>query len=138
MKASDNATVDAVSPVTKTEVEDPAQNIEGAVCMMPSKANRERANKKKESKMAKRAGYIIVTFLLFWLPIITTIILNFALHGNKYIQIAVIHDLELLSVSVACVTSLSNPIIYAAVNPQFRAEFYRLRNKLKSMYHTES
>ncbi|KAJ0069319.1 hypothetical protein NL108_003251, partial [Boleophthalmus pectinirostris] len=130
MKASDSATVDAVSPITKTEVGNPVENIEGAVCMMPSKSNRERANKKKESKMAKRAGYIIVTFLLFWLPIIITIILNFALHRNKYIQIAVVHDLEVLSVSVTCVTSLSNPIIYAAVNPQFRAEFYRLRNKL--------
>ncbi|KAK7938643.1 hypothetical protein WMY93_001969 [Mugilogobius chulae] len=138
MRSDDGATVGQASPMTKTEEEEPAQNIEGAVCMMPSKANRERANKRKESKMAKRAGYIIVTFLLFWLPIITTIILNFALHGNKYVQVSVIHDLEVLSVSVACLTSLSNPIIYAAVNPQFRAEFYRLRNRLKSVCRTGS
>ncbi|XP_072290534.1 D(2) dopamine receptor A-like [Eucyclogobius newberryi] len=133
MKSNNDATVVQVAPMTNSE--DPAQDTEGAVCMMPSKANREKASKKKESKMAKRAGYIIVTFLLFWLPIITTTILNFALHRNKYIQAAVIDDWEVLSVSVACITSLSNPITYAAVNPQFRAEFYRLRNKIKSMYH---
>ncbi|CAL9696854.1 unnamed protein product [Knipowitschia caucasica] len=138
MTLNEKVAANLASPVTNAGAEDVAQNIEGAVCMMPSKATRERANKKKESKMAKRAGYIIVTFLLFWLPIITTIVLNFGVHGNKYIQVAVMHDLEVLSVSVACVTSLSNPIIYAAVNPQFRSEFYRLRNKIQTMYKAQS
>ncbi|XP_040894167.1 D(2) dopamine receptor A-like [Toxotes jaculatrix] len=118
------------------ETEAPKQNleVEGAVCIMPSKANRDRANKKKEGKMAKRAGYIIVTFLLFWLPLITTIVVNFVVHKNKNIQIKIIQDVEILSVSVACITSLSDPIIYAAVNPQFRSEFYRLKNKVKSTF----
>ncbi|XP_067356234.1 probable G-protein coupled receptor No18 [Channa argus] len=104
---------------------------EGAVCMMPSKANRERAKKMKESKMAKRAGYIIITFLLFWLPLITTILVNFAVYNINNTQIKIIQDMEILSVSIACVTSLSDPIIYAAVNPQFRTEYYRLKNRLK-------
>lgn len=43
-------------------------------------------------------------------------------------------DMEILSVSVACITSLSNPIIYAAVNPQFRTEFHRLKNRVKSIF----
>lgn len=84
------APVDQVSslpPVSSNvpETEAPKQNdeAEGAVCMMPSKASKERAHKKKESKMAKRASYIIITFVLFWLPLITTILLNFAVHGNK-------------------------------------------------------
>ena len=83
-------TVDQVSslpPVSgdAPEPEAPKDNleVEGAVCMMPSKASKERANKKKESKMAKRAGYIIITFLLFWLPLITTILVNFVVHKNK-------------------------------------------------------
>ncbi|XP_070763136.1 5-hydroxytryptamine receptor 1D-like [Enoplosus armatus] len=108
--------------------------VEGAVCMMPSKASKERANKKKESKMAKRAGYIIITFLLFWLPLITTILVNFVVHKNKNTQITTMRDVEILSVSVACITSLSDPIIYAAVNPQFRTEFYRLKNRVKSVF----
>ncbi|XP_035498567.2 uncharacterized protein LOC118315409 [Scophthalmus maximus] len=119
-----------------TETGAPKQDVEveGAVCMMPSKASKERANKKKESKMAKRAGYIIVTFLLFWLPLITTVLVNFVAHKNKNTQIKIIQDVEILSVSVSCITSLSDPIIYAAVNPQFRTEFHRLKNKVESAF----
>ncbi|XP_056243110.1 uncharacterized protein LOC130176191 [Seriola aureovittata] len=134
-------TVDQVSslpPVSGNppETDAPKQNVEaeGAVCMMPSKATKDRANKKKEGKMAKRAGYIIVTFLLFWLPLITTILVNFFVRKNRNTQIKIIQDVEILSVSVACITSLSDPIIYAAVNPQFRTEFYRLKNKVKSTF----
>ncbi|XP_071059513.1 probable G-protein coupled receptor No18 [Pseudochaenichthys georgianus] len=116
------------------EAEATKQDVEGAVCMMPSKASRERASKKKEGKMAKRAGYIIVTFLLFWLPLIITILINCVVHGNKIPQVKVIKDVEILTVSVTCITSLSNPIIYAAVNPQFRTEFYRLKTKCVSRF----
>ncbi|XP_034444069.1 dopamine D2-like receptor [Hippoglossus hippoglossus] len=132
-------TVDQVSslpPVSGNapETEAPKDNleVEGAVCMMPSKASKERANKKKESKMAKRAGYIIITFLLFWLPLITTILVNFVVHKNKNTPKNIMQDVEILSVSLSCVTSLTDPIIYAAVNPQFRTEFDRIRNKVKS------
>lgn len=51
-----------------------------------------------------------------------------------FLQTALIQDLEILTVSVACVTSLSDPIIYAAVNPQFRTEFDRLRKKVESVF----
>ncbi|XP_068168736.1 dopamine D2-like receptor [Antennarius striatus] len=114
---------------TKMNVE-----VEGAVCMMPSKARKERASKKKESKMAKRAGYIILTFLLFWLPLITTILVNFVVHKNKMPQIPIIQDMEILSVSLACITSLSNPIIYAAVNPQFFTEFCKFKKRVQTIF----
>ncbi|XP_028286307.1 dopamine D2-like receptor [Parambassis ranga] len=130
--------VPSLAPASRTAPETEAIQqtapVEGAVCMMPSKASRERASKKKESKMAKRAGYIIITFLLFWLPLITTIMLNFVQQKRKNTQITIIHNVEILSVSVACITSLSDPIIYAAVNPQFRTEFYRLKNRVKSIF----
>ncbi|KAK2842465.1 hypothetical protein Q5P01_012665 [Channa striata] len=122
------------SNVLETGAAQQTMATEGAVCMMPSKANRERAKKMKESKMAKRAGYIILTFLLFWLPLITTILVNFAVHNINNMQITIIQDVEILSVSIACVTSLSDPIIYAAVNPQFRTEYYRLKNRLKFIF----
>ncbi|XP_070686582.1 dopamine D2-like receptor [Pempheris klunzingeri] len=124
----------ASNNVPEKEATKQNMEMEGAVCMMPSKASKERASKKKESKMAKRAGYIIITFLLFWLPLITTILVNFVVYRNKNKQITIIQDVEILSVSVACITSLSDPIIYAAVNPQFRAEFYRLKNRVKSTF----
>lgn len=82
----------ALSPVAtnvpETEATKPDVKVEGPVCMMPSKERRERASKKKESKMAKRAGYIIITFLLFWLPLITTILVNFFVHKNKNTQVS--------------------------------------------------
>ncbi|XP_029378389.1 trace amine-associated receptor 13c-like [Echeneis naucrates] len=131
----------ALSEKLKTEANAPEtdalkKNVEaeGAVCMMPSKANKERVNKKKEGKMAKRAGYIIVTFLFFWLPLISTILVKFGVHKNSNTQMKLIQDVEILSVSVACITSLSDPIIYAAVNPQFRSEFYKIKNKVKSTF----
>lgn len=70
--------------------EAPAQNVdtEGPVCMMPSKERRERASKNKESKMAKRAGYIIITFLMFWLPLIGTILVNFITQGSESPQVS--------------------------------------------------
>ncbi|XP_075883256.1 uncharacterized protein LOC142888756 [Nelusetta ayraudi] len=108
--------------------------VQGPVCMMPTKERKERASKSKESKMAKRAGYIIITFLLFWLPLVSSILVNFIAYKNRNMQTALIQDLEILTVSVACVTSLSDPIIYAAVNPQFRTEFDRLRRKVESVF----
>ncbi|KAJ3597179.1 hypothetical protein NHX12_003579 [Muraenolepis orangiensis] len=107
---------------------------DGAVCMMPSRGNKDRGNKKKESKLAKRSGYIILTFLLFWLPLITTIVANVLLFPSSQSETKIIQDVEILFISIACMTSLTNPIIYAAVNPQFKTEFYRLRNKVKSLW----
>lgn len=85
------AQVSSLLPVSNNvpETEATNQNVQGAVCMMPSKASKERANKNKESKMAKRAGYIILTFLLFWLPLITTILMNFVVHKNKQKQVCI-------------------------------------------------
>lgn len=72
------------------EAEAPKGNVdmEGPVCMMPSKERRERASKNKESKMAKRAGYIILTFLMFWLPLIATIVENFLTQESRSPQVS--------------------------------------------------
>ncbi|XP_075327304.1 D(2) dopamine receptor-like [Odontesthes bonariensis] len=50
------------------------------------------------------------------------------------VETKIFQDLEILSVSVACITSLSDPITYAAVNPQFRSEFYKMRSWIKSRF----
>ncbi|TRY83439.1 hypothetical protein DNTS_016195 [Danionella cerebrum] len=102
------------------------EEVVGAVCMMPSLAQRERGNAKKESKLAKRSGYIILTFLIFWIPLIISVVLNHFDYGNDELTLQVLQELEILSVSLVCVTSVTNPIIYAAVNPQFRTEFHGL------------
>lgn len=62
--------------------------VQGPVCMMPTKERKERASKSKESKMAKRAGYIIITFLLFWLPLVSSILANFIAQKNRNTQVS--------------------------------------------------
>lgn len=81
-----------INNVPDTEAPKQSVEVEGAVCMMPSKANKDRARKKKESKLAKRAGYIIITYLLFWLPLIITILMNFIVHKNKNSQVSAINS----------------------------------------------
>ncbi|CAB1322672.1 unnamed protein product, partial [Coregonus sp. 'balchen'] len=115
-------------PETETPAADQSLEVKGAVCMMPSFVNKEHANKKKESKLAKRSGYIILTFLIFWMPLIVMVMANFC-NRNRNSGMGTAQDLEFLSVSVACMTSASNPITYAVVNPQFRTEFHYLRRK---------
>lgn len=68
--------------------------VMGEVCMMPSFANKDRGNKKKESKLAKRSGYIILTFLVFWMPLIGTVLLNTFLNRNQ------IWDVSLMAYSL--------------------------------------
>ncbi|KAJ8381492.1 hypothetical protein SKAU_G00022700 [Synaphobranchus kaupii] len=108
------------APNTDAQPNPPAaqgdQEVAGAVCMMPSMAGKERASKKKEGKLAKRSGYIILTFVMFWTPLIVSIVVNFFVHryDKKLIWIAM--EVEILSVSVACMTSATNPITYAAVD----------------------
>lgn len=72
---------------------DQTMEVMGAVCMMPSFTNREQGKKKKEGKLAKRSGYIIVTFLFFWMPLIGTILNNGLNNRNQS------GDVSLISVS---------------------------------------
>ncbi len=66
----------------------PQAEVAGAVCMMPSLAQRERGNVKKESKLAKRSGYIICTFLVCWIPLIATVVLNHFFYQNDNINVS--------------------------------------------------
>ncbi|KAG2460233.1 DRD2 protein, partial [Polypterus senegalus] len=64
----------------------PPVDIVGAVCIMP-KGNREKARKRTEGKLAKRSGYIILTFLALWLPLIVLVIFNFIVcHSNTAVS----------------------------------------------------
>ncbi|KAJ8387366.1 hypothetical protein AAFF_G00157430 [Aldrovandia affinis] len=103
--------------------------IAGAVCTMPPPANRERGMRNRESNLAKRSGYIVLTFLLFWTPLVVSVLVNLFAHRRKSTTMRIALEVEILSVSVACLTSAANPITHALVNPQFRTEFQNLRAK---------
>uniref|UniRef100_W5NFN3 G-protein coupled receptors family 1 profile domain-containing protein n=1 Tax=Lepisosteus oculatus TaxID=7918 RepID=W5NFN3_LEPOC len=93
--------------------------------------NRERAKAGKEGKLAKRSGYIVITFIAFWMPLIISVLMNpFTLHNPGTVQ--KILEVETFAVALACMTAAVNPITYAVVNPQFRSEFRQLKTKYKS------
>ncbi|XP_055510835.1 G-protein coupled receptor moody-like [Leucoraja erinacea] len=52
-----------------------APNIMGAVCLI-SRSSRETAKKRMEGRLAKRFGYIMLTFLVCWMPLVTVLLLN--------------------------------------------------------------
>lgn len=51
--------------------------IVGAVCLLTPGA-RERGKKQMEGKLAKRFGYIIIAFTLFWVPMVVILLMNAA------------------------------------------------------------
>ncbi|XP_066561046.1 D(2) dopamine receptor A-like [Amia ocellicauda] len=109
----------------------PGPDLTGAVCMMPSFASKERARKSKESKLAKRSGYIIVTFLALWMPLVVSVLVNFFNYSNRRAMLWIL-EVETFSVAMVCMTSAINPITYAVVNPQFRSEFQQIKAKFIS------
>ncbi|CAB1336026.1 unnamed protein product [Coregonus sp. 'balchen'] len=52
-----------------------AQEIVGAVCLLTPTA-RERGQKRTEGKLAKCFGYIVITFTLFWMPMVQSWVLR--------------------------------------------------------------
>lgn len=58
-------------------------DVDGAVCMMPPRFNADRAKKNKEGKLAKRSGYIILTFLILWTPFVLTVVTNYFLRWSS-------------------------------------------------------
>ncbi|XP_006824665.1 uncharacterized protein LOC102800462 [Saccoglossus kowalevskii] len=107
----------------------PQDNLYGSVCVMNHSA-RERGKRRVEARTAKRAWYIIGSFIVCWfpLPLVTLII---AFNGEALLNKGILYDLEVCAVSIAMFGTASNPIVYALVNKQFKTEFLKILRKLK-------
>ncbi|KAJ1138515.1 hypothetical protein NDU88_004898 [Pleurodeles waltl] len=68
--------------------------IVGAVCLLSVKS-KEHARKRMEEKVAKRFGYIFITFLAFWIPLVVILFLNFLLKKDSF-MVGLIHEIPLL------------------------------------------
>ncbi|XP_069489419.1 G-protein coupled receptor 84-like [Ambystoma mexicanum] len=104
--------------------------IIGAVCLFSVKS-REHARKRLEEKIAKRFGYIFVTFLAFWVPLVVILFLTFLLKKDSFMN-ALLLELQTFAVALTCVPAAVNPFIYAIVNRQFNSEFQKLASRLIS------
>uniref|UniRef100_UPI00398E3F72 5-hydroxytryptamine receptor 1A-beta-like n=1 Tax=Pristiophorus japonicus TaxID=55135 RepID=UPI00398E3F72 len=111
-----------------------APNIVGAVCLVTSKS-REHTTKRMEGKLAKRFGYIILTFLVFWMPLVIILLLNTFLQGAFSMR-PLLLELQTFAVALTCVPAAVNPFIYTMLNQQFHSEIQQVITRLRSTCHT--
>ncbi|XP_075901979.1 D(3) dopamine receptor-like [Nelusetta ayraudi] len=99
--------------------------IVGAVCFLTSWA-KERGKKRVEGKLAKRFGYIIVAFMLSWLPLVAVLLLDALWHHNHQLLV----ELETTAMVLTCVQAAVDPLIYTLVTRQFRSELAKLLSSI--------
>ncbi|XP_006628429.2 5-hydroxytryptamine receptor 2B-like [Lepisosteus oculatus] len=102
-----------------------APDVVGAICLL-TPSSREHAKKRMEGKLAKRFGYIIIAFLVFWAPMVVILLMNVLTSSSALLE------LELSAMVLTCVPAAINPLIYTVVNHQFRSEFGRVFSTARS------
>ncbi|XP_078098044.1 5-hydroxytryptamine receptor 1D-like [Mustelus asterias] len=106
-----------------------APNIVGAVCLLTSKS-RECVKKRMEGKLAKRFGYIILTFLVFWVPLVIVLLLTVLLQDGT-LERPLLLEFQTLGVALTCVPAAVNPFIYTMLNQQFHSEIGKILSRLR-------
>ncbi|XP_019746594.1 5-hydroxytryptamine receptor 1-like [Hippocampus comes] len=97
--------------------------IVGAVCLRTPGA-RERGKKQVEGKLAKRFGYIIITFTLFWLPMVVILLMNHLIARPDTDKLLL--EMETSALVLTCVQAAVDPLIYTLVTRQFRCELSKI------------
>ncbi|XP_070557240.1 uncharacterized protein [Ptychodera flava] len=103
------------------------EELYGSVCVMNNTA-KERGKRRVEARTAKRAWYIIGSFVVCWMPL-PIVTLFTAFYGDYLFRKNVFYELEIFSVSVAMFGAALNPVVYVLVNKQFKAEFSKVLGK---------
>ncbi|XP_061759533.1 D(4) dopamine receptor-like [Nerophis ophidion] len=111
----------SVSPPARARAIPP--EIVGAVCLLTPGA-RERGKKKVEGKLAKRFGYIIIAFTLFWLPMVVILLMNNFVTWPQTDKLLL--ELETSAMVLTCVQAAVDPLIYTLVTRQFRYELSKI------------
>ncbi|XP_038867484.1 D(4) dopamine receptor-like [Salvelinus namaycush] len=122
-------TVITVSEESSTPSAEKAQERVRAVCLLTPTA-RERGQKRTERKLAKRFGYIIITFTLFWMPMVVILLIHVIVTRSRDSQSWVLKELETSAMVLTCVPAAVDPLIYTMVTRQFRSEFSKLISSL--------
>ncbi|XP_078403904.1 D(2) dopamine receptor-like [Cetorhinus maximus] len=102
-------------------------NVVGAVCLMTSQS-RECVKKRMEAKLAKRFGYIILTFLVFWVPLIIVLMLNMK---GDFFKGPLLLEFQTLGVALTCIPAAVNPFIYTMLNQQVHSEIQQILTRLR-------
>ena len=76
----------------------------------------------EQARITRVLTVVVIGFYICWLPVLVTNILNFfkviGASGIKYINFYITFPLS--------ASSIINPVIYAAMSPSFRAEFWKI------------
>ncbi|KAM9855241.1 5-hydroxytryptamine receptor 1-like [Aulostomus maculatus] len=96
--------------------------VVGAVCLLTPEA-RERGKTQLEGRLAKRFGYIIIAFTLFWVPMVVLLLMDVASwqHSGRLLV-----ELETSALALTCVQAAVDPFIYTLVTRQFRSELRKI------------
>ncbi|KAG9270831.1 D(2) dopamine receptor-like [Astyanax mexicanus] len=98
--------------------------IVGAICILTPKA-KELGKKRLEGKLAKRLGYIITVVIIFWLPLVLTLVLQ------EFVDCAkicgwLLCDLYSSALVVSCVPAALDPLIYTLLQRHFRTQLCKV------------
>ncbi|CAN9515555.1 unnamed protein product [Ophioblennius macclurei] len=99
--------------------------IVGAVCLLTPGA-RERGKKRVEGRLAQRFGYVIIAFMLFWVPMVVILLINVFSWQDRLLM-----ELETSAVVLTCVQAAVDPLLYTFVTKQFRSELSKMLSALK-------
>ncbi|XP_041656313.1 5-hydroxytryptamine receptor 1-like [Cheilinus undulatus] len=119
------ASAPIAGPSTGTAPERPPE-IVGAVCLLTPGA-RERGKKQIEGKLAKRFGYIIIAFTLFWVPMVVILLMNVISWQDTD---KLLMELETSAIVLTCVQAAVDPLIYTLVTRQFRSELSKILSSI--------
>lgn len=104
----------------------------GAVCIRDAKA-REHGKRRSEAKMAQKSSYIVLLFLVLWMPLpIFVAFSNYHVdnHTNAD-RIQLFLDLQVCAFCFGTLSAATNPIIYGLAIKSFRNAFHRLALKYR-------
>ncbi|KAI4897667.1 hypothetical protein NFI96_027621, partial [Prochilodus magdalenae] len=97
--------------------------IEGAVCVLTPRA-RELGKKRLEGKLAKRLGYISMAVILFWLPLVLTLMLSEFVDCTNSCG-GLLCGLYSTASVVSCIPAAVDPLIYTLLQRHFRTQLHK-------------
>ena len=102
-------------------------SVKGALLVKDSKA-RLRRRQRSEVKTAQRSSYIVLLFILLWLPLplVVALTLYHVEHGNEHWKVQMMLDFQVCALCFGNLSATANPVIYGLAIKKFRRAFLKL------------
>jgi hypothetical protein len=102
-------------------------SIKGALILRDPKAQMRR-RERTEVKTAQKSSYIVLLFVLLWLPlpIIVAFTRYYVTHGNEHEKVKMMLDFQVCAFCFGTLSATANPVIYGLAIKKFRRAFLKL------------